>query len=256
MGDEENNPDIIRKVNKELSEIRKERQRIRRWGIILLFASLLLLIGILCMWEMEITGSAREETAFEYPMPAMPAEKDSSIWITDKISDDVSNTDNADNTDETDNIYADTAADSADYSADNTEEWPLQTESPSPSAPVVVSPVITRPVTIRPTAARTVKKVVQPRRKKTATVIPASIITRPGMTLRSLARLYYGREVFWVYIYDRNRRVLSSLDTSSSETLPSGIELELPRPADYGIDATEPISLQRACNQAKSLSKQ
>ena len=251
MGDEDNNPDIIRKVNKELSEIRKERQRIRRWGIILLFASLLLLIGILCMWEMEITGSAREETAFEYPMPAMPAEEDSSIWITDKISDDVSNTDNADNTDEADNIYADTAADSADYSADNTEEWPLQTESPSPSAPVVVSPV-----TIRPTAARTVKKVMQPRRKKTATVIPASIITRPGMTLRSLARLYYGREVFWVYIYDRNRRVLSSLDTSSSDALPSGIELELPRPSDYGIDATEPISLQRACNQAKSLSKQ
>ena len=172
-------------------------------------------------------------------MPAMPTEEDSSIWITDKISDDVSNTDNADNTDEADNIYADTAADSADYSADNTEEWPLQTESPSPSAPVVVSPVITRPVTIHPTAARTVKKVVQPRRKKTATVIPASIITRPG-----------------IYIYDRNRRVLSSLDTSSSDALPSGIELELPRPADYGIDATEPISLQRACNLAKSLSKQ
>lgn len=237
MGDEDSNPDIIRKVNKELSEIRKERQIIRRWGIILLFASLLLLIGFLCMWEMEITESAREETAFEYPMPAMPAEEDSSIWITDKISDDVSNTDNADNT-------------------EDVEEWPLQTESPSPSAPVVVSPVITRPVTIHSSAARTVKKVVQPRRKKAVAAIPPYIITRPGMTLRSLARLYYGREVFWVYIYDRNIRVLSSLDTSSFDALPSGIELELPRPPDYGIDATEPISLQRACNQAKSLSKQ
>ena len=69
------------------------------------------------------------------------------------------------------------------------------------------------------------------------------------MTLRSLARRYYGREVFWIYIYDRNMGVLSSLDTS-------GIELKLPRPVDYGIDATEPISLQRACDLAKSLAKQ
>lgn len=237
MGEEDSNPDIIRKVNKELSEIRKERQIIRRWGIILLFASLLLLIGFLYMWEMEITQSAPVETAFEYPMPAMPAEEDSSIWITDKISDDVSNTDNAVNT-------------------EDAEELPLQTESPSPSAPVVVSPVITRPVTIHPSAARTVKKVVQPRRKKAVAAIPPYIITRPGMTLRSLARLYYGREVFWVYIYERNKRVLSSLDTSLSDALPSGIELELPRPTDYGIDATEPISLQRACNLAKSLAKQ
>lgn len=54
----------------------------------------------------------------------------------------------------------------------------------------------------------------------------------------------------------RNIRVLSSLDTSSFDALPSGIQLELPCPADYGIDATEPISLQRACNLAKSLAKQ
>lgn len=118
------------------------------------------------------------------------------------------------------------------------------------------SNVANTPATTRPAAAKTIKKVKQPRRKKPVAVIPASIITRPGMTLRSLARRYYGREVFWVYIYDRNIRVLSSLDTSPFDTLPSGIELELPRPADYGIDATEPISLQRACNQAKSLAKQ
>ena len=126
----------------------------------------------------------------------------------------------------------------------------------SPPGHVAVSPETTRPETLRPSVARTVKKVMQPRRKKKATVIPASIITRPRMTLRSLARLYYGREVFWVYIYDRNIRVLSSLDTSSFDALPSGIQLELPCPADYGIDATEPISLQRACNLAKSLAKQ
>ena len=237
MGDEDNNPDIIRKVNKELSEIRRERRIVRIWGGVLLCACLLFPVFILWLYKINTEQFAQVETAFQYPMPAMPAEEDSSIWITDKISDDVSNTDNADNT-------------------EDAEELPLQTESPSPSAPVVVSPVITRPVTIHSSAARTVKKVKQPRRKKTATIIPASIITRPGMTLRSLARRYYGREVFWVYIYDRNIRVLSSLDTSPFDTLPSGIELELPRPSDYGIDATESISLQRACNLAKSLAKQ
>lgn len=266
MGEEDHNSENIRKESKELSNIRKEQQRIKFWGGALLGANLLLLAGFL--WISGRDQGTKQpvptETDFQYPPPAPPAEEDTSIWVTGKISDEASNTDN---TDEMDNVYADTAADSTDYmdymdeteetnNVDNAEESLLQTESTSPAAPVAVTPAITRPVTIRPTAARTVKKVVQPRRKKTATVIPASIITRPGMTLCSLARLYYGREVFWVYIYDRNRRVLSSLDTSSSDALPSGIELELPRPADYGIDATEPISLQRACNLAKSLSKQ
>ena len=261
MGDEDHNPEIIRKESKELSNIRKEQQTMRLWVGVLLGTNLLLLAGFL--W---VSGRDREtkqpvpaETDFQYPPPAPPAEEDSSIWVTDKIPDDASNTDNtdyADTTDETDNMHTDTA-DYTDYvdetndanNADNTEE------SPSPAVPVVVKPVTTRPVTIRP-ATRTVKKAAQPRRTKKVAAIPVSIITRPGMTLRSLARRYYGREVFWIYIYDRNMGVLSSLDTSSSDALPSGIELKLPRPVDYGIDATEPISLQRACDLAKSLAKQ
>lgn len=220
MGEEDRNSENIRKESKELVNIRKEQQRIKLWGGALLGANLLLLSGSL--W---ISGRDREtkqpvpaKTDFQYPPPAPPAEEDTSIWVADKISDEASN---VDNTDETDYM--------------------------SPATPVAITPATTRPA-----AAKTIKKVKQPRRKKTATIIPASIITRPGMTLRSLARRYYGREVFWVYIYDRNIRVLSSLDTSPFDTLPSGIELELPRPSDYGIDATEPISLQRACNLAKS----
>lgn len=269
MGEENSNPDIIRKVNKELSDIRKERRIIKIWGGVLLCASLLFPVVILWLFEVSIKQSAPAETAFQYPMPAMPAEEDSSIWIADDVSDSMSSTDDADYVDYTDNIDNMDEADNTDNmddtnnaddtdDTDDTNEYPTQTEYPSMSVPAVVpatvpaivSPASPRPTAPRPTAARIVKTAVQSVRKKTVTSIPPHIITRPEMTLRSLARLYYGSEVFWVYIYDRNIRVLSSLDT-----LPSGIELELPRPSDYGIDATEPTSLQRACQLAKSLAK-
>lgn len=261
MGEENSNPDIIRKVNKELSDIRKERRIVRILGGVLLCACLLFPVVILWLFEVSIKQSVPAETAFQYPMPAMPAEEDSSIWIADDISDSMSSTDDADYMDYTDNMDNMDDTNNADDTdnTDDTNEYPTQTEYPSTSVPAVVpatvpaivSPAPPRPITPRPTAARTVKTAVQPVRKKTVTSIPPHIITRPEMTLRSLARLYYGSEVFWVYIYDRNIRVLSSLDT-----LPSGIELELPRPSDYGIDATEPTSLQRACQMAKSLAKQ
>ena len=251
MGGEDHNPEIIRKESKELSDIRKEQQTMRLWVGVLLGTNLLLLVGFLWVSgrDQETKQPVPAETDFQYPPPAPPAEEDSSIWVTDKMPED--NTDYADTTDETDNMHTDTA-DYTDYvdetndtnNADNIEE------SPSSSVSVAVKPVPPR------LATRTVKKAEQPRRTKKVVAIPASIITRLGVTLRSLARRYYGREVFWVYIYDRNMGVLSSLNTSSSNALPSGIELELPRPADYGIDATEPISLQRACDLAKSLAKQ
>lgn len=248
MGEEDSNPDIIRKVNKELSDIRKEQRILRLWGGVLLCAGLLLQVGFLWVLKLGIKQPAPEETAFEYPMPVMSAEEDSSIWITDKISDDTSNTSN------TDNMNAD-AADNTDSmgETDETNEYPSTSvlATVPTTTPAVVSPVGTRSAVIHRSVARAVKTAVRPARKKTVTSIPPHIITRPEMTLRSLARLYYGSEVFWVYIYDRNIRVLSSLDT-----LPSGIELELPRPSDYGIDATEPTSLQRACQLAKSLVKQ
>lgn len=290
MGEEDRNPEIIRRVDEQLSNVRKEQRVMRLWGGVILGANLLLLGGFLWMLSQGAKQPVPVETGFQFPTPATPAEEDSSVWVADIVPNDRGNTDNVSNTDNTDNVdntenvddvdnadrvddmdmHDDTAADNMDEAvetndkdyaedtknaddADNTEESPL------PPAPVVVAvaPATTRrPVTVRPPAARTVRKAVQPRRKKTVASIPAYIITRPGMTLRSLARLYYGSQVFWVYIYDRNTRVLSSLDTSSFDALPTGIQLELPRPADYGMDATEPISLQRACNRAKSLAKQ
>lgn len=270
MGEEDRNPEIIRKESKELSNIRKEQQIMRVWVGVLLGANLLLLGGFL--WVSGRDQGTKQpvtpETDFQFPTSVPPAEEDSNIWIAADIvpndtnnTDSVSNTDNVgqlddaehvDNTDDTDNMYADTAVDEMD-NTNNTEDYTEDTDNmeKSPLPPVAVNPVTAQ----RPTA-RTVRTAVQPRRKKTAVTIPACIITRPGMTLRSLARFYYGSQVFWIYIYDRNMRVLSSIDTSLFDALPSGIQLELPRPAEYEIDATEPISLQRACNLAKKLAKQ
>lgn len=290
MGEEDRNPEIIRRVDEQLSNVRKEQRVIRLWGGVILGANLLLLGGFLWMLSQGAKQSVPAEIDFQFPTPATPAEEDSSVWIADIVPNDRSNTDSVSNSDSTDNVnntentdnvdnedhvddadmYADITADNMDetngtndkdYTEDtkNTDDADNTEEPPLPPAPVVVAvaPATTRrPVNVRPPAARTVRKAVQPRRKKAVASIPVYIITRPGMTLRSLARLYYGSQVFWVYIYDRNTRVLSSLDTSSFDALPSGIQLELPRPADYGMDATEPISLQRACNRAKSLAKQ
>ena len=278
MGEEDRNPEIIRRVDEQLSNVRKEQRVMRLWGGVILGANLLLLGGFLWMLSQGAKQPVPVETGFQFPTPATPAEEDSSIWVADIVPNDRSNTDNVSNTDNTDNVdntdrvddtdmHDDTAADNMD-NMDETEETngtndkdyaETTEETPLPPVPVVVAvaPATTRrPVTVRPPAARTVRKVVQPRRQKTVASIPAYIITRPGMTLRSLARLYYGSQVFWVYIYDRNMRVLSSLDTSSFDALPTGIRLELPRSADYGMDATEPRSLQRACNRPKSLAKQ
>lgn len=87
--------------------------------------------------------------------------------------------------------------------------------------------------------------------EKSGSPIPDHILTERGMSLRSLARRYYGNEVFWVCIYDRNMEVLSSPDV-----LPLGIRLKLPRPADYGIDADDPSSLQRARKLGRSLQEE
>ena len=152
MGEENSNPDIIRKVNKELSDIRKERRIVRILGGVLLCACLLFPVVILWLFEVSIKQSVPAETAFQYPMPAMPAEEDSSIWIADDVSDSMSSTDDADymdytdytdnmdnmdETDNTDNMDDTNNVDDTD-NTDDTNEYPTQTEYPSTSVPAVV----------------------------------------------------------------------------------------------------------------------
>lgn len=265
MAEEDRNPDIIRKVIKELSNVRKEQRIIRLWGGVLLGGNLLLLAGFLWVSKQDIKQPAPVETFFQYPPAAIPAEEDDNTSNTNDIIDntdvvDVLANDNTDTDNNTNNnTEIEDNTDNVNDTADSPDESQTQTEYPSTSVPASIP--VTAPTTVnkapyRAPAAKTARRTMRANRKNTAVAIPTSIITRQGMTLRSLARRYYGSEVFWVYIYDRNIRVISSLDSSSFDTLPSGIQLEMPRPADYGIDATEPLSLQRACNLAKNLEKQ
>ena len=80
MGEEDSNPDIIRKVNKELNDIRRERRIVRIWGGVLLCTCLLFPVFILWLYKINTEQLAPVETAFQYPMPASSAEEDSSIW--------------------------------------------------------------------------------------------------------------------------------------------------------------------------------
>ena len=100
MGEEDRNSENIRKESKELSYIRKEQQRIKLWGGVLLGANLLLLAGFLWVssWNQETKQPVPEETDFQYPPPVPPAEEDTCFWVAEEISDEVSN---ADTTDET-----------------------------------------------------------------------------------------------------------------------------------------------------------
>ena len=229
MREENNNPDIIRRVNRELSDVRKEQRLIRLWGSVLLGANLVLLGGSIWVLGLGIKRLEPQEAATGYPPITIPAGADKNAGGVVDVPDD---TDVVDNTGTTGTPGGDVPP--VGYA-------PQTGSAPSSvTADAAVGPVTTRPAPSRPTAARAA-----------ATAVPSHVTTHEGMTLRSLARRYYGSEVFWVCIYDRNLAVLSSTDT-----LPPGIRLELPRPADYGIDATDPTSLQRACKLAKSLAEQ
>lgn len=105
MGEEDRNSENIRKESKELSYIRKEQQRIKLWGGVLLGANLLLLAGFLWVssWNQETKQPVPEETDFQYPPPVPPAEEDTCFWVAEEISDEVSNADTTDETEDTNN---------------------------------------------------------------------------------------------------------------------------------------------------------
>lgn len=213
MREEDKGLDLIRRVSRELSNIRKEQRVIRLWGGVLLGANLVLLGGSLWVLELGIKERVPQEAACNQPVAVVPVGVD-------------------------DTGHPDEYPSQTDYLS--------QTDYPSPPVATAVSPEAGHPP-----ATRAVETTVRPARRETAAVVPDGITSREGMTLRSLARLYYGSEVFWVCIYDQNIDILPS-----DGTLPPGLRLKLPRPADYGIDATDPTSLQRACQLAKSLAKQ
>lgn len=66
--------------------------------------------------------------------------------------------------------------------------------------------------------------------------------------LTYLAEEYYGNRVFWVYIYQFNRTVIRNPDV-----ITLGMELILPDPAVYGINANDSASIRRAIQLEKEI---
>jgi nucleoid DNA-binding protein len=76
---------------------------------------------------------------------------------------------------------------------------------------------------------------------QTTKVIPKQVRISQGSSLRDIAREYFGDKVFWVYIYEYNKNVISNYDK-----IPAGTELRLPSPKSYGIDSKSQESVEKA----------
>lgn len=69
----------------------------------------------------------------------------------------------------------------------------------------------------------------------------ARVKLEPGQRLTLLAQKYYGKKVFWVYIYDFNKSKIPNPDQ-----IPTGMEILIPAKDVYGIDAKSSVSVEKA----------
>ncbi|MDR0230991.1 MAG: HU family DNA-binding protein [Dysgonamonadaceae bacterium] len=72
--------------------------------------------------------------------------------------------------------------------------------------------------------------------------------TKVGERLTLIAYEEFGDVVFWIYIYEENKHLISK-----DNFVNPGIELTIPPPEKYDIDATSAKSIQRARDFAKKL---
>lgn len=71
--------------------------------------------------------------------------------------------------------------------------------------------------------------------------LPTKIQVKAGASLRSLAREYYGHDVFWVYIFKENEALLKSPDNLSL-----GVQLVIPDLKKYNVNATNEAEMAKA----------
>ena len=63
----------------------------------------------------------------------------------------------------------------------------------------------------------------------------------PGTHLTLIAQKYYGKKIFWVYIYEYNKAIIKN-----PNDIPIGTTLEIPAPEIYGINPRDRVSLEKA----------
>ncbi len=77
---------------------------------------------------------------------------------------------------------------------------------------------------------------------------PVTDKVRAGYLMPKMAQKHYGNQVFWVYIYEENKAKISN-----PNNLTAGLELVIPAPEKYGIDASDPKSVARAQAKEKEI---
>ena len=69
----------------------------------------------------------------------------------------------------------------------------------------------------------------------------ASVKIEPGSRLTLISLKYYGSKLFWVYLYEYNRAVITD-----PNNVPIGTVIEVPAPEMYGIDRRDRSSIEKA----------
>ena len=69
----------------------------------------------------------------------------------------------------------------------------------------------------------------------------ARVKIEPGSRLTLISLKYYGSKLFWVYLYEYNRAVITD-----PNTVPIGTVIEVPAPEMYGIDRRDRSSIEKA----------
>ena len=80
-----------------------------------------------------------------------------------------------------------------------------------------------------------------PTQTQQPTAASATTTVKTGDTLRNISMAYYGHKSFWVYIYQENKNVIPNFNN-----VPIGTKLAIPSRSKYGIDATNPASVEKA----------
>ena len=114
--------------------------------------------------------------------------------------------------------------------------------TPQPTAEPVVEPVPSKPARVDSSDIKG--------RLKDASGKYVTHKLQPGEHLTKVALDRYGEKWFWYYIYEVNRDRLNK-----PNVVPSNIELYLPDPTYFGIDANDSTSIREAKNKAARLLK-
>ena len=75
----------------------------------------------------------------------------------------------------------------------------------------------------------------------TSPKVIARVKIEPGSRLTLISLKYYGSKLFWVYLYEYNRAVITD-----PNNVPIGTVIEVPAPEMYGIDRRDRSSIEKA----------